>query len=170
MRIRITLVWLTLDKELSVSLYSDTGTITIMEFERETKTESDSDSGKGRLPRRGVVLVADDDPAVRTMVRLLLEHDRNQVLEAADGMAAWRLIERDPPGVVVTDLKMPTMDGLTLCRRIKAAFGAIKVIIYTAGMTTSEESELAGCDRFFHKTDPISELQLAVRNCWIDAR
>src|ERR1700694_4950867 len=113
---------------------------------------------------RPPVLVADDDPDIRTMVRMLLELDGHRVLEAKDGTAAWELIESHGPSVVVADVQMPGMTGLQLCRKVKdSAYSSVHVIVYTAGMASREDSMTAGCDAYFLKTDPLPSLRDAVR-------
>jgi CheY-like chemotaxis protein len=112
---------------------------------------------------RPPVLVADDDPDVRTMVRMLLELDGHRVIEAKDGTSAWDLIQSHKPAVVVADVQMPGMTGLQLCRRVKDELVSVKVIVYTAGMASREESISAGCDAYFLKTDPLPHLRDTVR-------
>jgi len=113
---------------------------------------------------RPPVLVADDDPDIRTMVRMLLELDGHRVLEAKDGTSAWELIQSHGPSVVVADVQMPGMTGLQLCRLIKdSSLSAVRVIVYTAGMASREDSMSAGCDGYFLKTDPLPNLRDAVR-------
>jgi two-component system, OmpR family, response regulator len=123
-------------------------------------------AGDYRVP----VLVADDDPDIRTMVRMLLELDGHRVLEARDGTAAWEMIQSHSPSVVVADVQMPGMTGLQLCRKVKeSAFASVKVIVYTAGMASREDSMSAGCDGYFLKTDPLPNLRDAVRRfCTLD--
>jgi two-component system, OmpR family, response regulator len=113
---------------------------------------------------RPPVLVADDDPDIRTMVRMLLELDGHRVLEARDGTSAWEMIESHSPSVVVADVQMPGMTGLQLCRKVKdSAHSAVRIIVYTAGMASREDSMTAGCDAYFLKTDPLPNLRDAVR-------
>jgi len=113
---------------------------------------------------RPPVLVADDDPDIRTMVRMLLELDGHRVLEAKDGTSAWELIQSHGPSVVVADVQMPGMTVLQLCRLIKdSSLSAVRVIVYTAGMASREDSMSAGCDGYFLKTDPLPNLRDAVR-------
>ncbi|HYM49968.1 MAG TPA: response regulator [Candidatus Limnocylindrales bacterium] len=109
------------------------------------------------------ILVADDDRDVRTMLRTLLELDGHDVLEAADGDVAWRIIQQQELAVVVADVQMPGMDGLQICRKVRETRLPIKVIVYTAGMATEAEALKAGCDRYFLKTDPLPKLREAVR-------
>ena len=111
------------------------------------------------------VLVADDDLDVRTMLRTLLELDGHEVIEAKDGHEAWKCCVDYQPAVVVADIQMPGIDGLQLCRKIRESRYSpdIKVIVYTAGMATSEEAKRAGCDEYFLKTDPLPKLRDKVR-------
>ena len=75
----------------------------------------------GRLmaPARGRVLVVDDDPDQRAMMRRALERDGHEVLEAADGHAALALMTERPPDLVVLDLVMPGMDGFELLEALQ---------------------------------------------------
>jgi two-component system sensor histidine kinase/response regulator len=112
-----------------------------------------------------LVLVADDDQDVRTMLRTVLELDGHEVIEAKDGEEAWSLCLELQPSVVVADIQMPLIDGLELCRRIRGSEHSpdIKVIVYTAGMATGEQAKQAGCDEYFLKTDPLPKLRDKVR-------
>jgi CheY-like chemotaxis protein len=120
-----------------------------------------------RVPSDDVppVLVADDDPDVRSMLRTLLELDGHEVLEAKDGDQAWQVCLETQPSVVVADIQMPGIDGLELCRKIRQSKHStdIKVIVYTAGMATAEQAKSAGCDEYFLKTDPLPRLRDKVR-------
>jgi CheY-like chemotaxis protein len=116
---------------------------------------------------RAPVLVVDDESDVRTMLRTLLELDGHSVLEADDGDAAWKLVGTHRPAVVVADVRLPGMDGLELCRKIrKNGLRNVKIIVYTAGMATREDAEKAGCDAYFLKTDPLPRLREAVNRLY----
>ena len=69
---------------------------------------------------RNVVLVADDDPATRRLVRVTLASDKYSVLEAEDGEEAWRLIRQHHPSVAILDWQMPVYSGLELTDVIKS--------------------------------------------------
>jgi two-component system, chemotaxis family, protein-glutamate methylesterase/glutaminase len=67
------------------------------------------------------VLVVDDSAMVRQVMQAILSTDRRiNVKAAADPLIAWGKMQKDPPDVVITDLEMPRMDGLTFIRRIMA--------------------------------------------------
>ncbi|RMG94215.1 MAG: response regulator [Candidatus Dadabacteria bacterium] len=72
-----------------------------------------------RDERRPRALVADDEPTTRILIRATLEHAGFAVVEAPDGEAAWDAFAADPPDLVLLDVRMPGIDGLTLCKRIR---------------------------------------------------
>src|SRR5919199_5978058 len=103
--------------------------------------------GTAGLGISATVVVADDDRAVREMIRTVLELDGYKVLEAENGRDAWAIIRQQHPPVVIADIQMPHLNGLELCRKVKAdGFKQTKVLVYTAGMSTEQESDSAGCD------------------------
>ncbi len=109
------------------------------------------------------VIVVDDDPDVRTMLRTLLELDDREVIEAADGEQAWKMILQYRPAIVVTDLQMPCLDGLALCRRNRDnRFRDVKVIVYTGCPVTAEDVKRAGAHEHFLKTDPLGSLRQTI--------
>jgi two-component system chemotaxis response regulator CheB len=67
------------------------------------------------------VLVVDDSAMVRQVMQAILSTNRRvKVSTAADPLIAWMKMQKDPPDVVITDLEMPRMDGLTFIRKIMA--------------------------------------------------
>ena len=68
------------------------------------------------------ILIVDDDPSIRFVERLVLEHEGYEVIEAAQGQAALDILGSDPlPDLVVTDLMMPILTGMELINRLRAA-------------------------------------------------
>ena len=100
----------------------------------------------GPVGEARVVVVADDDPGMRLLVTSTLRVDGTRVLEAADGAAAWALIQEHRPTVAVLDFRMPELNGIDLTRRIKAhpALAATRVILLTA--STQAADVRAGLD------------------------
>jgi DNA-binding response OmpR family regulator len=108
------------------------------------------------------VLVVDDEPIVREVVVKYLEHEGFETLEAEDGLEARALLERETPSAVVLDVMMPRLDGLELCRWIRAR-SDVPVIMLTA---LGEEADKIvglelGADDYV--TKPFSPRELAVR-------
>jgi two-component system chemotaxis response regulator CheY len=81
------------------------------------------------------VLIVDDDSNLRRILSLYLGHAGYEVMEAANGQAAWELWQNDPIRLIVTDWMMPVMDGQELVRRLRAAStaaGYCYIIMLTA--------------------------------------
>ena len=105
-------------------------------------------------PRRPRVLVADDDPTTRTMLRLALERGGCEALEAADGRQG---LSRAAGGVdlVLTDLNMPEMDGRAMIRHLRGdtATAGLPIIVLTADTDDRSQQEAleAGADDYVAK-------------------
>jgi CheY-like chemotaxis protein len=82
------------------------------------------------------ILVVDDDPAQRLLMRKVLEHKGFEVIEAADGVEACRLNEEHRPDLLLVDLIMPRMDGYELCRELRGHARSVDVPIV---VTTSRD-------------------------------
>ena len=65
------------------------------------------------------IVICDDEPHITLAVSMKLSKAGFTVETAPDGMAAWELIQRDPPCLVITDCQMPRMNGIELCRLIR---------------------------------------------------
>jgi len=108
-----------------------------------------------------VVLVVDDDSAIRRVVRTVLEADNFEVVEAADGPAALLLLDAinaRGPDAVVLDVMMPGIDGIEVCRRIDHS--TVKVIMLSArdDVETKDAAADAGADAYL--TKPFSAIEL----------
>jgi DNA-binding response OmpR family regulator len=111
--------------------------------------------------RKRVVLVVDDDEAIRRVVRTVLEADNFDVVEAADGPAALLLLEAimgRGPDAVVLDVMMPGIDGIEVCSRID--HDKVKVIMLSArdDPDTRQRATQAGADSYL--TKPFSAIEL----------
>lgn len=102
----------------------------------------------------GRVLVVDDHDEIRAFVVDVLR-DHFEILEATNGADALELIEKQRPDLVVSDIMMPVMNGIELCRRIKLnpAYGQLPVILLTArtGSEATLEAYAHGADDFIAK-------------------
>ena len=111
------------------------------------------------------MLIADDEPSMRLLVRATIESDQYEVLEAADGDEAWALINKHKPSVVLLDVQMPGRTGLEVLAMIRAdaSLVATRVIMLTARALKSdvEVGLTAGADLYL--TKPFSPLDLLTR-------
>jgi DNA-binding response OmpR family regulator len=112
------------------------------------------------------VLVVDDDPTVSDVVRRYLERAGFEVALAADGPSALVAFEQRRPALVVLDLMLPGMDGLEICRRMRARDGDVPVVMLTA---LGEEADRVvgleiGADDYVTKPFSPRELVLRVRS------
>ncbi len=112
------------------------------------------------------VLVADDDASVRRLLVGVLENLGHEVLEASDGEEAWRALSApDAPSVAVLDRQMPGLDGLEICRRVRAREGSayVYVVLLSAAAEASDVAAglAAGADDYV--TKPFHAAELAAR-------
>jgi DNA-binding NarL/FixJ family response regulator len=111
------------------------------------------------------VLIADDQPRARHSLRSLLDTwpEIEVVAEAADGRAAVELTRLCQPDVVLMDVRMPVMDGLTATQLIKERWPQIRVVILTMYTDhTAAEASAAQADAFLIKGRPAEELLAAI--------
>jgi two-component system, NtrC family, response regulator HydG len=113
---------------------------------------------------RGRILVVDDEPSARLGLEKLLRHKGYRVQSEVDGVAALQAAGEFAPDVVVTDLKMPRMDGMELLKKLREQDGEIPVILATAfGEVASAVAAMrAGADDYLTKPIEIDELVLAI--------
>ncbi|MFA1547094.1 response regulator transcription factor [Actinomadura chokoriensis] len=118
---------------------------------------------RGSAPAR--ILVVDDEPAVRESLSSSLEFEGYRVAAAADGVMALDQVERETPDLVVLDVLMPRMDGLTTCRRLRALGATMPVLMLTArDMVGDRVTGLdAGADDYLAKPFELDELLARVR-------
>lgn len=78
------------------------------------------------------ILVVDDDARIRDLLRRYLTQEGFEVLQAEDGKSLTRVLLREPVDLIVLDLMMPGEDGLSVCRRLRAANDRTPIIMLTA--------------------------------------
>lgn len=113
------------------------------------------------------VLIADDDPAVRVGMRLLLERAGYTCVEAEQGEQAVELARREKPRCVFLDLAMPTLDGFSVARRLRAdpQLEGVHLNCLTglSDRRAREQALLAGCESFLTKPLDIQSVLDVVR-------
>jgi len=109
------------------------------------------------------ILVVDDESSTRRLLSYLLEKSGYAVVTAEDGIEALARIEQARPGVVITDLMMPNLNGYELCRRIRVRpeFNAIKIIVLTARDQSSDLEVLKASGADFVMKKPINPQELS---------
>ena len=94
--------------------------------------------------RVGTILLVEDDFDTLNIQRTVLEFEGHKVTPAGNGLEALRVLERERPDVIVLDLMMPVMDGLTFLRkRQDMGLGAVPVVCVTAAGREMAEDALA---------------------------
>jgi two-component system nitrogen regulation response regulator NtrX len=112
------------------------------------------------------ILVVDDEAEIRRSVRMILEYEGYEVLEASSGPEGVALAERETPDLVFLDIKMPGMDGLDALQRIKAGNEAMPVVIISGHGTvsTAVEATKAGAFDFIEKPLTTERVLVTIRN------
>jgi two-component system response regulator CpxR len=113
------------------------------------------------------ILIVDDDPSTRFVVRLILEREGYVVVEAGNGQAALDLIKTDPlPDVVMTDLMMPVMTGTELIRRLRSdpRTVAIRIAVVSSNADAASSLRSSGqVDEIFGKPFTAGKLVDGIR-------
>ena len=102
------------------------------------------------------ILVADDEPDMRSLLSDLLEEAGHDVTEAENGQLAYQQIKRETPDVVLMDVLMPMMNGIQVLQRLREEPGTrnLPVILLTAFSLADEESEILESPNTYHVTKP----------------
>jgi len=80
------------------------------------------------------LLIVDDEPLIRKGISKLIDHEElavGSIFEAADGVSALKIVEKDKPDIVLTDINMPSMDGLEFAKRARELNPDIKIAVIT---------------------------------------
>ncbi len=96
-----------------------------MSIQTSTKTGSmASPSSTIELSDRPTVLIVDDDPNLRMLLSYALEQEGYDTIEAQDGMEALKIVEQQPPTVILMDSVMPQLDGIACCMKLQESYQA----------------------------------------------
>jgi diguanylate cyclase (GGDEF)-like protein len=150
-------------RKADVALYAAkwSGKSRIVEFEKTPAAPASLSSRDAARERPIRVLVVDDDPTLRLLLRTTFEDAAIEVEEAHTAETAEEMIAAAPPAVVVLDIGLPGLDGLSLCRRLKADARTedVRVILLTGTKSvTDARAREAGADALLRK--PFSPLEL----------
>jgi len=116
------------------------------------------------MPESSTILLVDDEPAVQQPLSFALERDGHRVVQARDGQEALEQFAKEHVDLVVLDIMLPKLDGLEVCRRLRAA-SSVPII-----MLTARDDELdkvlgleLGADDYITKPFSIREFRSRVR-------
>ncbi|MDB4917608.1 MAG: transcriptional regulator protein [Gemmatimonadetes bacterium] len=113
-------------------------------------------------PSADVILVIDDEPQIRRVVRNALAESARRVIEASSGSEGIDLAAAEQPALIVLDLGLPDQDGLSVCQHLRS-FTSAPIIVLSARHSDHEKERLldAGADDYV--TKPFSTLELKAR-------
>jgi two-component system chemotaxis response regulator CheY len=115
------------------------------------------------MARQRTVLIVDDDPFIRKLIRTTLEGvSASDLHEAADGEDAVRTARRESPRLVFLDIDMPVLDGIEACRqmRLEPVMAGAKIVMLTASADENARRRAAEAGADFFLTKPFSPLDL----------
>jgi len=116
----------------------------------------------------GKILVIEDNDRNRKLVKILLEANKYEVIEARTGEEALKYLQDDKPDLILLDIQLPKMDGLTLVKKLRAdqEMKDIPIVAVTAYAMKGDKERMieAGCDAYVSKPIDTRELPVLVAN------
>ena len=120
--------------------------------------------------RKVRVLLVDDEAHVRLFVKTIIASLGCEVVgEAADGRQALELFDKTSPDLVLLDINMPVMDGITALRELRRRSEQVAIVMLTslASPEVVENCLDLGANYHLRKDLPVSELRQEIRNTWL---
>lgn len=109
------------------------------------------------------ILIIDDEPPIRRLLRTSLASQHFQVNEAADGRGALAEIERSPPDLVILDLGLPDIDGLDVIRRLRGGGNAVPILVLSSRSDENGKVEALDLGADDYVTKPFGTAELFAR-------
>ena len=111
------------------------------------------------------ILIVDDEQSYRQLLSLVFEEQGNTIRTAMNGRQALDLLSAEPADVIISDVKMPDMDGIEMLRSVRETLPDLGVILMTAfaSVETAREAFKLGADDFIQKPFDVEELKLIVK-------
>jgi CheY-like chemotaxis protein len=128
------------------------------------------------VPRRRAVgatliLLVEDDPAIRRMMQMALEEEGYEVVAVADGLDALGALEQRQPGLILLDLRMPRMNGWEFAESYRSRPGPrVPIVALTAGRDIAGKAAEIGADAYLGKPFDLEQLLAVVRSITEGAR
>lgn len=105
-----------------------------------------------------MILVVDDDPDIARVIRLALESEGLAVVTAPNGRDALQRAREQRPDLVLLDINMPIMDGVTFANHARVEFGDLPIIVMTAGAEASRYRDQLGARDSLPKPFELNDL------------
>ena len=114
------------------------------------------------------LLIVDDEQSYRQLLTLVFEGDGHSIRTAKNGREALAMLQTEPAEVIITDVKMPDMDGIELLRATREFLPDVGVVLMTAFATvdTAREAFKLGADDFIQKPFDVEELKVIVKKAF----
>lgn len=109
------------------------------------------------------ILIVDDEQPLRELLADVLEMDGHRVMMAGNGREALTIVARDRPDLVVSDVMMPLLNGVRLCRQIKADPSTASVPVILMSSVGPHVVDGSGADAFLKKPFDLNEVETLVR-------
>jgi two-component system response regulator (stage 0 sporulation protein F) len=111
------------------------------------------------------ILIVDDQFGIRILLNEVLQKEGYQTFQAANGVQALEIVKKNPPDLVLLDMKIPGMDGIEILKRMKVIEPDIRVIIMTAygELDMIQEAMNLGALTHFAKPFDIDDIRVAVK-------
>lgn len=114
------------------------------------------------IKTKRTILIADDSPSGRELLRTILERDGYQVIEGADGEEALLLMQENNPDLAILDIHMPKHDGFEVLAILRKdpRYNATPIMALTASATPGDRERILGAGFTDHYTKPIAPSKL----------
>ena len=109
------------------------------------------------------ILIVDDEQTLRELLADVLETEGHRVMMAGNGREALTIVARDRPDLVVSDVMMPLLNGVGLCRQIKADPSTASVPVILMSSVGPRVVDGSGADAFLRKPFDLDEVETIVR-------
>lgn len=111
------------------------------------------------------ILIVDDEQSYRQLLSLVFDGDGHNIRTATNGREAIELLQSEPADLIISDVKMPDMDGIEMLRTVRSTLPDLGVILMTAfaSVETAREAFKLGADDFIQKPFDVEELKLIVK-------
>ena len=111
------------------------------------------------------ILIVDDEQSYRQLLTLVFESDGHSIRTASNGREAVELVKEEAPDVIVSDVRMPDMDGIEMLRAVRETHPDLGVVFMTAhaSVESAREAFKLGADDFVTKPFDVEELKLIVK-------